>query len=213
MSFKGQWWCTRLSGTNGTSRITRFTGVDGTCMFLHIIWFRANILSLNCLLFCIICVCNVRGHLVLRDWMEKMGNQGCGWVAYITQSAYPHTRMVWYSKRYAYTVILDLWGWLLFGYQGEAGPPGPVGPRGIPVSITSYIHMTWFDSPFRCRKQHELGMRSIRCLSRTVNYIEIRSEHNEPNNLYLSIWCCFERSIWNLFWTCAESVHLGPFGL
>lgn len=34
---------------------------------------------------------------------------------------------------------------LIFCYQGEAGPPGPVGPRGIPVCITSDIYMTWWD--------------------------------------------------------------------
>lgn len=210
MSFKGQWWCTRLSGTYGTSRITRFTGVDGTCMFLYIIWFRANILSLNCLPFCIICVCNVRGHLVLRDWMGKMGNQGCGWVACVTQSAYPHTRMVRYSKRYAY----NTWP-LRLAIVWLSGWSRPSRPSWTPRNPSEYhlLHphdLIWFAIPV---KQHELGMRSIQCLSRTVNYIEIRSEHYVPNNLYLSIWCCFERSIWNLFWTCAESVHLGPFGL
>lgn len=47
---------------------------------------------------------------------------------------------------YNYSVVLDIHPLVTFNTgdfaccQGEAGPPGPAGPRGIPVSITSHTY-------------------------------------------------------------------------
>lgn len=184
-TFKGQWWCSRLSGTNRTAGLARLTRADGICMFLHIIYawpIPTYLWTVHSIAFSVFAM---KGS----TWYW-----GIGWKRWETRaagelhacSALPThwgDAIVQYSLRYAY-IIIDLCRWLLFRYQGEAGPPGPAGPRGIPVSITSHIYMNWFDSLYiQCRIQHELGVRSILCLSRTVNSIQIQLDMQ--NNVYI----------------------------
>ncbi len=89
---------------------------------------------------------------------------GIGWKRWKTRAAgelntcipwlaCPHTGWIYASTHWSNAtvgifwnmhIIVDLWCWLFFfsHYQGEAGPPGPAGPRGIPVSITFTSYMT-----------------------------------------------------------------------
>lgn len=175
-TFKGQWWRSRLSGTIWISRLTRLPRVDGICMLFYCISSKFDLWQHICsepLSALSPCVCNERAPLALRDWMEKMENQGCGWAnGHASHGWHAHTQNR-ISKRtqmpcYRWVLVKDVhvmvdpWHWIFFGCQGEAGPPGPAGPRGIPVSSTSSVYMTGCDFlSIQCRKQHKTGMRCI----------------------------------------------------
>lgn len=92
-------------------------------------------ISVNCVLFitliCSLCLClQQREPLALRDWMEKMGNQGCGQVTHRhahTQAYYPDTQWghaIVGIVKYMH-LTFDMWLWLFFPLSGRRRPSRP----------------------------------------------------------------------------------------
>lgn len=142
LSFKGQWWCARFSRTSWTPRLIRLARANGSNNINNPTSFTFepfySMMRSQLLVFAIKGSSRHRGSSRKRRKTRASGM--------LISRFYRYKGLVegWIGASFLFAAVLDrlssfylyLLSDCLFSCQGELGPPGPAGPRGMPVSST-----------------------------------------------------------------------------